>query len=97
MTATPPPADQRSATRVVFPEPRRAELEEVIVDRELGPHEVVVQARRSVISPGIELAHYRGDLSALSNNPTGAPPHNPRMAATEMSSGPPDKHKHQGG
>ena len=56
MTATPPPADQRSATRIVFPEPRRAELEEVIVDRELGPDEVVVQAHRSVISPGIELA-----------------------------------------
>ena len=46
MTATPTPADHRSATRVVFPEPRRVELEEVIVDlRELGPHEVVVQAR----------------------------------------------------
>jgi hypothetical protein len=43
MTATPTRADQRSATRVVFPEPRRVELEEVIVDlRELGPHEVVV-------------------------------------------------------
>ena len=59
---TPMPAGQRSATRVVFPEPRRVELEEVIVDlRELGPHEVVVRARRSVISPGTELAHYRGD------------------------------------
>jgi len=59
---TPMPAGQRSATRVVFPEPRRVELEEVIVDlRELGPHEVVVRACRSVISPGTELAHYRGD------------------------------------
>jgi 2-desacetyl-2-hydroxyethyl bacteriochlorophyllide A dehydrogenase len=62
MTATPTPADQRSATCIVFPEPRRVELEEVIVDAsDLGPHEVVVQARRSVISPGTELANYRGD------------------------------------
>jgi 2-desacetyl-2-hydroxyethyl bacteriochlorophyllide A dehydrogenase len=50
------------ATRVLFPEPRRVELEhfELGLD-DLGPHEVVVQARRSVISPGTELAHYRGD------------------------------------
>ena len=73
MTATPAPADQRSATRVVFPEPRRAELEEVIVDRELGPHEVVVLARRSVISPGIELAHYRGDSFVGLLPPSAAP------------------------
>ena len=50
---TPMPADQRSATRVVFPGPRRVELEEVIVDpRDPGPHKVVVQARRSVIRYG---------------------------------------------
>jgi 2-desacetyl-2-hydroxyethyl bacteriochlorophyllide A dehydrogenase len=62
MTATPAPAAQCSATRIVFPEPGQVELEEVIVDlRELGPHELVVQARRSVISPGTELAHYRGN------------------------------------
>ena len=61
---TPTSADQRSATRIVFPEPRRVELEEVIVDlREPGPHEVVVQARRGVISPGTELAHYRLELA----------------------------------
>jgi len=35
---------------------------EITIDlADLGPHEVVVQARRSVISPGTELAHYRGD------------------------------------
>jgi NADPH:quinone reductase-like Zn-dependent oxidoreductase len=45
-----------------FPRPHQVELEEVTVDLgDLGPHEVVVQARRSVISPGTELAHYRGD------------------------------------
>ena len=44
MTATPTPAGQRSATRVVFPGPRRVELEKVIVDlRELRLHEIVVQ------------------------------------------------------
>jgi hypothetical protein len=77
MTTTPTPADQRSATRVVFPDPRRVELEEVIVNlRELGPHEVVVQARRSVISPGTELAHNRGDsLGGL--RPPGQRPHQP--------------------
>jgi hypothetical protein len=48
VTATPTPADQLSATRIVFPGPRRVELEEVIVDlRKLGPHEVVVRARRA--------------------------------------------------
>ena len=53
MTANPTPADQRSATRIVFPGPRRVELEEVIVYlRELGPHEVVVEARHSVIRYG---------------------------------------------
>lgn len=53
MTANPTRADQRSATRIVFPGLRRVELEEVIVDlRELGPHEVVVQARHSVIRYG---------------------------------------------
>jgi threonine dehydrogenase-like Zn-dependent dehydrogenase len=52
----------RSATRIVFPEPHRVELEQVEVNLDnLGPHEVVVQARRSVISPGTELAHYRGE------------------------------------
>jgi len=35
----------------VFPGPAKVELEEVAVDLgDLGPHEVVVQARRSVIS-----------------------------------------------
>ena len=92
MTATPTPADQRSATRVVFPEPRRVELEEVIVDlRELGPHEVVVQARRSVISPGTELAHYRGD-SLVGLRPPAQRPHQPfhpgyAMAGTVLAAG----------
>ena len=92
MTATPTPAGQRSATRVVFPEPRRVELEEVIVDlRELGPHEVVVQARRSVISPGTELAHYRGD-SLVGLLPPGQRPHQPfhpgyAMAGTVLAAG----------
>ena len=46
----------------MFPEPRRVELEDLTVDLgELGAYEVVVQARRSVISPGTELAHYRGE------------------------------------
>ena len=91
-TATPTSADQRSATRVVFPEPRRVELEEVIVDlRELGPHEVVVQARRSVISPGTELAHYRGD-SLVGLLPPGQRPHQPfhpgyAMAGTVLAAG----------
>jgi 2-desacetyl-2-hydroxyethyl bacteriochlorophyllide A dehydrogenase len=62
VTGTSAAADRRYATRIVFPEPCQVELEDVIVDlRELGPHEVVVQARRSVLSPGTELAHYRGD------------------------------------
>ena len=62
MTGTRTPPDQHSAICVVFPGPRQVELEEVTVDLgDLGPHEVVVQARRSVISPGTELAHYRGD------------------------------------
>ena len=92
MTATPTPADQRSATRVVFPEPRRVELEEVIVDlRELGPHEVVVQAHRSVISPGTELAHYRGD-SLVGLLPPAQRPHQPfhpgyAMAGTVLAAG----------
>ena len=53
------------ATRIIFPEPRRVELEQLEVSLEaLGPHEVVVRGRRSVISPGTELAHYRGDAFA---------------------------------
>jgi 2-desacetyl-2-hydroxyethyl bacteriochlorophyllide A dehydrogenase len=53
------------ATRIVFPEPRRVELERLDVSlQDLGPHEVVVRGRRSVISPGTELAHYRGDALA---------------------------------
>jgi threonine dehydrogenase-like Zn-dependent dehydrogenase len=93
MTATPTPAGQRSATRVVFPEPGRVELEEVIVDlRELGPHELVVQACRSVISPGTELAHYRGD-SLVGLDPPAQRPHQPfhpgyAMAGTVLAAGP---------
>jgi threonine dehydrogenase-like Zn-dependent dehydrogenase len=91
-TAAPTPADQRSATRVVFPEPRRVALEEVIVDlRELGPHEVVVQACRSVISPGTELAHYRGE-SLVGLLPPAQRPHQPfhpgyAMAGTVIAAG----------
>jgi threonine dehydrogenase-like Zn-dependent dehydrogenase len=50
------------AARIFFPQPRRVEVErlEVPLD-DLGPREVVVRGRRSVISPGTELAHYRGD------------------------------------
>jgi hypothetical protein len=60
-----------------FPAPCRVELEDMIVDlRELGPHEVVVQARRSVISAGTELAHYRGD-SLLGLLPPVQRPHQP--------------------
>jgi threonine dehydrogenase-like Zn-dependent dehydrogenase len=56
------PADKRPSSCVVFPGSYRVELEEVLVDlSDLGPHEVVVQARRSLISSGTELAHYRGD------------------------------------
>jgi len=93
MTTTPMPADQRSATRVVFPKPGRVELEEVIVDlRELGPHEVVVQACRSVISPGTELAHYRGE-SLVDLLPPPQRPHQPfypgyAMAGTVLAAGP---------
>jgi threonine dehydrogenase-like Zn-dependent dehydrogenase len=50
------------AARIFFPEPRRVEVEHIEVSvKGLGPHEVVVRGRRSVISPGTELAHYRGD------------------------------------
>jgi 2-desacetyl-2-hydroxyethyl bacteriochlorophyllide A dehydrogenase len=50
------------AKRIVFPEPRRVEVRDIEIDVDsLGPYELVVQARRSVISPGTELAHYRGD------------------------------------
>jgi threonine dehydrogenase-like Zn-dependent dehydrogenase len=53
------------ATRIVFPEPRRVELERLEVSlQDLGPYELVVRGRRSVISPGTELAHYRGDVLA---------------------------------
>ena len=53
------------ATRIVFPEPRRVELEQIEVSlADLGPYEVVVKGQRSVISPGTELAHYRGDALA---------------------------------
>ena len=53
---------QRAAKRLVFPEPRKVELQQIEVDvDDLGAYEVVVQARRSVISPGTEVAHYRGD------------------------------------
>ena len=62
VTATPASADRHPAIGIVFSEPGRVELEEMIVDlHDLGPHEVVVQGRRSVISPGTELAYYRGD------------------------------------
>ena len=53
---------QRAAKRLVFPEPRKVDLQQIEVDvDDLGAYEVVVQARRSVISPGTEVAHYRGD------------------------------------
>lgn len=56
---------RRKAVRLVFPEPHEVRLDEVEVDLDaLGPHEVVVEARRSVISPGTELAHFRGDSLA---------------------------------
>ncbi len=86
------PVDQRSATSVVFPEPGRVELEEVIVDLGgLGAHEVVVQACRSVISPGTELANFRGDsLGGLL--PPAPRPHQPfhpgyAMAGTVLAAG----------
>lgn len=61
-TTSTSPMVERSAVRVVFPEPHHVELEELTVRLDdLGPHEVVVRARRSVISPGTELAYYRGD------------------------------------
>jgi 2-desacetyl-2-hydroxyethyl bacteriochlorophyllide A dehydrogenase len=51
-----------TVSRLVFPEPLRAELEQIDLNLDdLGPHEIVVRAKRSVISPGTELAHYRGD------------------------------------
>ena len=93
VTAAPAPAGQRCATRVVFPGPGRVELEEVIVDlRGLGPHEVVVQARRSVISPGTELAHYRGE-SLVGLDPPARRPRQPfypgyAMAGTVLAAGP---------
>ena len=53
---------RETVSRLVFPGTLRAELEQIDVDLDnLGPHEVVVRAKRSVISPGTELAHYRGD------------------------------------
>jgi hypothetical protein len=64
----------------------------VIVDlRALGPHEVVVQARRSVISPGTELAHYRGE-SLVGLLPPAQRPHQPfhpgyAMAGTVLAAG----------
>jgi 2-desacetyl-2-hydroxyethyl bacteriochlorophyllide A dehydrogenase len=57
-----PAGDRLEAIRVVVPEPHRVELEQTTVGlTALEPHEVVVRARSSVISPGTELAHYRGD------------------------------------
>jgi 2-desacetyl-2-hydroxyethyl bacteriochlorophyllide A dehydrogenase len=53
------------ATRIVFPEPGRVEVEQIEVSlADPGPQEVVVKSLRSVISPGTELAHYRGDALA---------------------------------
>ena len=58
---------------------------------DIGPHEVVVQARRSVISPGTELANYRGDsLGGLA--PPAAVPRQPfhpgyAMAGTVLAVG----------
>jgi len=50
------------AKRVIFDGPRCVRLEQIVVNLEdLGPHEVAVAARWSVLSPGTELAHFRGD------------------------------------
>jgi threonine dehydrogenase-like Zn-dependent dehydrogenase len=47
---------------VEIAEPGRVELvRHDVSEDDLGPHEVVVEARCSVISPGTELAHFRGD------------------------------------
>lgn len=56
-------ADTRLAgKRTIFSAPREVEIEEYEVDLDgLGDYELVVAAKRSVISPGTELAHFRGD------------------------------------
>ena len=54
--------DTLCGKRICFPVPGRVELEDVKIDTaNLGGSEVVVQGLRSVISPGTELAHFRGD------------------------------------
>ncbi len=74
MTAS---AGTHLARRICFVAARRVELEEVVVDTgDLGPDEVVALAQRSVISPGTELAQYRGDAGHGALFP-GRPPEEP--------------------
>ncbi len=48
------------ATRICFPEPNRAELEEFELDERLSSAEVLVEAEYSVISAGTEGANFTG-------------------------------------
>ncbi len=74
---------------VEFAAPRSAHMVSGSVDMsDIGPHEVVVRARRSVISPGTELAWYRGQ-SFAGTSPRRAFPLRPgyAMAGTVLRAG----------
>lgn len=59
-----------SEKRVVFRAPMVAELESFEIDRaELGPTEVVIRTRVTLISPGTELANLQGKLGMHSDEP----------------------------
>lgn len=56
--------------RVVFRAPMAVELEPFDLDkRELGPTEVIVRTRVTLISPGTELANLQGKLGMHSDDP----------------------------
>lgn len=62
------------ASRVVFRAPMVAELESYDVDDgDLGPTEVIVRTRMTLISPGTELANLQGKLGMHSNEPRAYP------------------------
>ena len=56
--------------RVIFPTPGQATLEEVEIDTDhLAPHEMVLRAHRTLISPGTELARWQGKLGMHRDDP----------------------------
>lgn len=100
MSPTVPPTDRPAtpdrliaSSAVVMPDEGRVEVVAGEVDTgNLGPEEVVVGATFSVISPGTELAHYRGHSADGALVPTGrmAYPFHPgyAMAGTVLAAGP---------